>query len=147
MLQKNSGNSLSNLSHFQILCITDLILQKIFGNFPIKFVPFDIPQYTTYLYCKRFPAFSLSNLPHNYTCDIAKKLRQLPIKFVPFAISPLCTQSRYCKRSTATSLSNLFHLTNTIYYRLIIAKDFLQLPYQICPIWQTMLLTFLSDYS
>ena len=55
--------SLSNLSHLTYHNILHTYIAKDFRHLP------------------------LSNLSHNYTWDIAKKLRQLPIKIVPFDFS------------------------------------------------------------
>ena len=160
ILQKISGNfpiifvPFDTLYHYYT---TDMILQKISGNFPIKFVPFYISQYTTYLHCKRFQATSLSNLSHfkyynilhtyiakdfrhlplsnlshNYTWDVAKKLRQLPIKIVPFDFS-LYTRLNIAKDLRQFPIKFVSNYTCDTAKKLH-QQDFRQLPYQICPI-------------
>ena len=162
-MQKISGKFLSELSRFLYhhyrhdianyfrqhpyqfcpiwhITISEVILQKIWGNLPIKFVPFDTSLLQT-RYCKRFEAISPANLSHltHHYCrhDIAKDFRQLPyqiwsiwcitttdiilqkiwgnlpIKFVPFDIALL--QRWYCKRFQT------------------ILQPFLKAFYQFCP--------------
>ena len=130
------------ICHIWHFTTTDMILQKNSGNFPIKFVPFLNTMHYRLNIAKDFGQLPYQICPiwhHYYRPDILQKISgNFPIKYVPFDILYVL-QKWYCKKIPATSLSNLSHLTISLYYRLNIAKDIRQHPYQICPIWYIIL--------